>query len=140
MKGLFDANAIMNLVANGASKAVDATRGGSVINLTYFEIGNSVWKTHQLLKKLSNEEARSLLNVSVQLLGRLELLDLARDDAAEILEIANKHKITFYDASYLYASLRNKLTLITDDARLGVAARQEGIATISSSTTIANQP
>jgi predicted nucleic acid-binding protein len=138
VKGLFDANAIVNLTANEASAAIDATRGGSALNLTFFEIGNSVWKTHQLLKKLSLDEARSLLEVSIQLLARLEILNLTREDALQIMELANTHGITFYDSSYLYASKKNKLSLITDDARLGRVAQKEKVETLSSVSTIRN--
>jgi len=140
VKGLFDANAIVNLVANEASKAADATSGGFVLSLTFFEIGNSIWKIHQLLKKLSSDEARSLLEVCMQLLARLEILNLTRDDAVQIMELASAHRITFYDASYLYASNKNRLPLITDDARLGRVAHQEKIETLSSTSTIRNLP
>ncbi|MHB1869107.1 MAG: hypothetical protein ACYCPP_09210 [Nitrososphaerales archaeon] len=86
MKGLFEANAIVKLAANGASKAADAT-GGAVLSSTFFEVGNSVWKMHQLLKKLSYDEATSLLEVSSQLLARFDILILTRDDAVQIMEL-----------------------------------------------------
>jgi len=36
----------------------------------------------------------------------------------EILEIANKTKITFYDASYVYLAKSRNLILITEDEQL----------------------
>ncbi|MEM2642515.1 MAG: type II toxin-antitoxin system VapC family toxin [Candidatus Bathyarchaeia archaeon] len=36
----------------------------------------------------------------------------------EILEIANKTKITFYDASYVYLAKSKNLILITEDEQL----------------------
>ncbi len=42
----------------------------------------------------------------------------------EVMDIAVKEGVTFYDASYMYIALRNKLTLVTDDRKLMSAARK----------------
>ena len=134
MKGLFDASALVNLAINGGSKAADAIAEGSGISLTFYEIGNSVWKLHYLLKKLSHDDAKSLLETSLQLFGRLDILNLTASDAIQVEELASVRKVTFYDSSYLYAAKKNKLALVTDDERLTRAAHHETIATFSSAS------
>jgi len=137
MRGVFDASAIVNLAINGGSKAIDAVSGGSGLTLTFFEIGNSVWKLHSLQKKLSEDDARSLLEVSLQLYSQLEVFSFTRSEALEIAKLASARRVTFYDSDYLFASKKeNGLPLITDDERLARAARTEKIETFTSASII----
>ena len=126
----------MNLAINKGSRATDVIVEGSGIILTYFEIGNSIWKLCHLLKKLTDDEAKSLLGVSLKLFNRLEILDLAENDAIEIAELANAHGVTFYDSSYLYAAKKNRLTLVTDDERLAKASRHEKLKVLPSASVL----
>ena len=129
---LFDASAIMDLAVERGSKAIDAVAGGSALTLTYYEIGNSIWKLHNLQRKLSNEGALALLGVSLRLYERLDILNLDASDATPIEKLASLHGITFYDSAYLYCAKRNKLILVTDDKRLGKVAIKEEVKTASS--------
>jgi len=134
VKGIFDASSLVNLAINGGSKATEAISGGSGIVLTFYEIGNSIWRLHRLLGRLSRDQAGSLLEVSLELFGRLNILNLVESDGLQILQMASVSRLTFYDASYLYAAKRSELVLVTDDARLGKAARQEKVETASSAS------
>jgi predicted nucleic acid-binding protein len=42
----------------------------------------------------------------------------------EVFELAVKEKLTVYDAAYLYYAAKNKLILVTDDARLREKVKQ----------------
>ncbi|MEM4665521.1 MAG: type II toxin-antitoxin system VapC family toxin [Sulfolobales archaeon] len=42
----------------------------------------------------------------------------------EVMDVAVKEGVTFYDASYMYIAMRNKLTLVTDDRKLVSVARR----------------
>lgn len=134
MKRLFDASALVNLALDGGSKAVDVIAEGSALVLTFYEMGNSVWKLSHLLKKLSSEESKSLLGVLLQLFDQLSILNLGTSDAMQIEELATLHRITFYDSAYLYAAKKNKLVLVTDDGQLARAAGREKIEAVSSSS------
>ena len=46
------------------------------------------------------------------------------EDPQEILKIAVKENITFYDATYLYMAMKNSLTLVTDDEKLYITANE----------------
>lgn len=48
--------------------------------------------------------------------------------AANILSVAEKHRLTPYDATYLELAIRRKLALATLDADLKMAARAESLA------------
>lgn len=47
--------------------------------------------------------------------------------AANILSVAEKHRLTAYDATYLELAIRRKLALATLDADLKMAARAESL-------------
>jgi predicted nucleic acid-binding protein len=132
IRATFDANAIVNLATLGGSKAAHAVEQGFGLALTFFEIANSVWKLHSLLKKLSNEEAEALLEGSLGLFYKLNPLTLNTKDAIEIEKLAKNRKITFYDSCYAYASKKNKAPLVTDDEKLARVARNEGVEVLSS--------
>jgi predicted nucleic acid-binding protein len=48
----------------------------------------------------------------------------------EIQEIARRHKLTAYDASYLFLALQHRLPLATLDTPLIAAAKQSGVAVL----------
>lgn len=51
----------------------------------------------------------------------------------DVLELARRHRLTFYDATYCELALREGLRLATLDGELAQAARQEGVQTIGPS-------
>jgi predicted nucleic acid-binding protein len=51
-------------------------------------------------------------------------------DHINVLALARKHRLTFYDAAYLELAKRERLPLATLDNALANAARTEGIALI----------
>ena len=53
-----------------------------------------------------------------KILEHVEKIEIKPECLTEILEIALKHNLTFYDASYLYASRKHELTLVTEDKDL----------------------
>jgi len=57
------------------------------------------------------------LEIVKRVLGVMEVLQIGCSEE-EILEIANKAKITFYDASYVYYAKAKNLTLVTEDTQL----------------------
>jgi predicted nucleic acid-binding protein len=136
MRAIFDASAIVNLATLGGSKATKAVEQGFGLALSFYEIGNSIWKLHSLLKKLSHEQAQALLEVSLGLFNELNLLNLSAKDAIEIEKRSNKLKVTFYDSSYLYSSKQYNLPLVTDDQKLARAAKNEGIEIVSPSLSL----
>lgn len=63
-------------------------------------------------------------------LGRLSLLPITvepRPDEADVLDLARRRRLTFYDAAYLELAQRKGLPLATLDRELVAAARSEGV-------------
>ncbi len=75
-------------------------------------------------RKLTNEEALTLLVTATDLFEQLDRVPFQELDANRILEIAISDKLTFYDASYVVAAEVKRMTLVTDDAELREAARK----------------
>lgn len=52
---------------------------------------------------------------------------LAPDDMAAVIDLARRHQLSTYDASYLDVALRLKLPLATRDEDLAAAAAAQGV-------------
>ena len=85
----------------------------------------------EVVNALVNAALRGRLTNSdvAERLSRLDALPIMVDSArvalAEEVDLAQKHKLTVYDAMYLHVALRQKWTLLTRDADLRGAALKE---------------
>ncbi|GBC75233.1 hypothetical protein HRbin06_00549 [archaeon HR06] len=112
---IFDSSAIINCIKAGKA---DKLLGQYTIELTKFEIGNYIWKRRS---GLTEEECLKILR---SILVLIESMNLLQVNFEEVMMIALKENITFYDASYLQAAIQYKLKLVTDDLKLyGVACK-----------------
>ena len=84
------------------------------------EVANALWRATKL-KRLSQEDAQEALNALNDMKIELHQLDWAQ--AAQSLEIACKHNIALYDASYLFLTDKIKAQLITADNKLYETAK-----------------
>ncbi len=113
MRYLFDASSIFEIIKTENLKSlVD----GCTTDLARFELGNVVWKEVNLTKKLSPNEGERIIALIMNALGLMDIVETL--DLKGILLFANKHKLTYYDASYAYAAIKNKLVLVTEDNEL----------------------
>ena len=111
MSYLLDSSAIFKAIR---TNRVDAMLGNYTIELARYELGNTIWKESTLRRRVTEEESKRLIRLVKQVLRVTEML---RTDCQEeeILEMAEKLKLTFYDASYLFHAKDRNLTLITED-------------------------
>lgn len=110
---LFDASAIINLCGE---KKLDKLLEGWTLNLAFYELGNSIWKQVYVYNAIDTDEACIILDSLTEVF--LKLKKPKKENSLETLKIAVKEGLTFYDASYIQASLENGLTLVTDDKQL----------------------
>ena len=84
------------------------------------EVANALWRATKL-KRLSFEDAQETLKA----LGDMKIIlhELDWTQAAQALEIACKHNIALYDASYLFLTNKIKAHLITADNKLHEKAK-----------------
>ena len=110
---LYDTSAIINLCAN---KKLDPLLEGYTLNIAIYELGNAVWKQVHIHKTITIEEAYIILDSLTGIFRKMKKLKV--EDPLETLKIAVEEKITYYDASYIHAAVKNSLTLVTDDKKL----------------------
>jgi predicted nucleic acid-binding protein len=74
---------------------------------------------------------RETVEVAVRYLGRLPITvaEFHIDEYAKrILPLAERHRLSIYDASYLHLAIERRLSLATLDRRLHAAAQAENVA------------
>ncbi|MEM3403015.1 MAG: type II toxin-antitoxin system VapC family toxin [Nitrososphaeria archaeon] len=124
---LFDSSTIINLCGE---KKIEKLFEGWTLNLAFYELGNAVWKQVHVYKAITDDEANTVLDPLIEIFRKLKKPEA--EDAFEILKIALKESISFYDASYVYAAKENDLTLVTDDKQLYKVSKKY-VRTITSS-------
>ncbi|MEM3085235.1 MAG: type II toxin-antitoxin system VapC family toxin [Nitrososphaerales archaeon] len=125
MKGrLFDASAVVNIMVNRGSEATKFLKNHRILDLTIYEVGNSIWKLCYL-EKITYDEACKFLRLFLSLAQHMTILSI---DGIE--ENVKKHSVekglTFYDASYVAVSENQNLLLVTDDDGLAKVASKHG--------------
>ena len=116
MRTLLDASALLNIVRSYGYEALDYTKGSYELTLTPYEIGNAIWKEATLLGKLTPNEALELINHLSKLQRFLNVITPSK--SLSTLALANKLRITYYDASYIEAAGELNTILVTDDLKL----------------------
>ena len=102
-----------------------ATTQGVAPGLFWHEISN-VLTMNEGRRRISQERALSIL-------VRLQMLQLVRDDSQDhyfILELAGKHRLSAYDATYLETAWRRGARLATLDRALASAAAAENVPVV----------
>jgi len=117
MKHLFDSSSIINLCSE---RKIERLLEGCTLNLAFYELGNAVWKQVHLHKALTQEEGSEALAALTEVYGQMRELQV--EDASFILKIAVEEGLTYYDASYIHAAIKNDAVLVTDDRKLQTAA------------------
>ncbi len=112
---LIDASAIYPLIRRLGLKIIDMLEYFVVLDLTLYEIGNTIWKEY---KRGLIRNPYKTMEMFSKLLELIEEIRIRPEWSKEILEIALKHNLTFYDASYVYISIKHGLTLVTEDKDL----------------------
>jgi predicted nucleic acid-binding protein len=84
-------------------------------SLFWYEFGNV---SLNKLKKDPNFESR--LKIGLEFLMKMDIrtTDFDQIQRNEVLKLAIKYNLTYYDASYLYMALANQCKLLTLDSRL----------------------
>lgn len=128
---LFDASALVNLVKKGRVKPFAR---GATIELALYESLNAVWKEYRLLGRIDEETALKFVNIISDVFSVIEVLSI-RGLERGVFELAARDGLTVYDASYLYAAMKNGYILVTDDRELrGKASKYVDTASSSEIT------
>jgi len=119
MSCILDSSAIFKAVR---SDAVEAVAGNYTLELARYELGNTLWKEYELHKRINIEELKRLISLIKRVLALIQLIGLeCREE--KILDVAERLKVTFYDASYIFCAQEKGIPLITEDENLMKKAR-----------------
>ena len=118
---LYDTSAFLNLLLNEGSKALSVLSGQTVLDLTTYEIGNSIWKMLYLQKKITKAEACSLLDSCLEIISGMRVLYI-KGLEEDVKELSSSMGQSFYDSAYLVVAKNHNLELVTDDKKLLKAA------------------
>jgi predicted nucleic acid-binding protein len=122
---LLDASAFMTLIKKATIQTTVACLQDSVVlDLTFYEVGNAIWKESTLTKFLTPDEAKTLEKAAQTVLGKTDSIVAEAGAFQKILEIAKSEKITFYDSSYIYFAKEKALKLVTEDKKLNMKAQK----------------
>ncbi len=114
MEYLLDTSALYPL-AKSWRHAYDIVSRSAVLDLTLYEVGNAVWKEY-VLGLLANY--KKVVENLTQVLQLMTIIRIAPRDIPYIEELALRHKLTFYDASYVYYARKLGLKLLTNDSEI----------------------
>jgi len=125
MKYLLDASSLMLLIKKADVKlTVECLQDSLILDLTFYEVGNAVWKESDLLKFLTPEEAKRLGTMAQTVLAKIDQVTNEGEDFQKILEIAQDEKLSFYDSSYVFFAKQRGLPLVTEDKKLEMKAKK----------------
>jgi len=120
---LLDASSLMFLLRNNhTEKAIESLLDSLVLDLTYYEVGNAIWKESVLTRFITPEESKRMERLVQEILRKTEKVIFEMESFQKILEIAKAEKLSFYDSSYIHFAKQGNLKLITEDKQLKAKA------------------
>jgi len=137
---LLDASSLMLLMKTGDTQTtLTYLEASCILDLTFYEVGNSIFKETYITNFLTKKESETLKNRIQKIFSTTQKLSPTPDQFQHILDISESEKLTFYDASYLFAAKENGLILVTEDKQLKNIA-QKLIETKNAATLNATKP
>ena len=122
---LIDASSLMLLMKTANIQTeLGYLRTSSILDLTFYEVGNAIWKETCLTKFITQQESEVLRNRVQTVLAKTERIPCEANSFQKILDISESEKLSFYDASYLFYAEEKGLVLVTEDKALRVKAEK----------------
>jgi len=112
-KYLLDASALYPLILRFRERIFTASRRLAILDLTFYEVGNILWKQYTRGKIARLKEAAEAFE---EILNSLE--KLKAEDFTGILKTAASENLTFYDAAYIHTARKQQLTLVSADREM----------------------
>lgn len=103
MKYVLDSSAIINLTENLEDRVIDVFKDSVTASLALYEIGNYLWRIRR----------PNLITDFINILKFIKIEEVGLNE--EVLRLAIKEKLTYYDAVYLFLSKKYGLQLVSDD-------------------------
>jgi predicted nucleic acid-binding protein len=134
---LIDASSLMLLMKTADIQTeLHYLRASFLLDLTFYEVGNAIWKETCLTKFLTKNESEVLRNSVQTVLTRTDRIVSEASNFQKIYDISENEKLSFYDSSYLFAAKEKGLVLVTEDKGLKTKAERyvkvQNVATLLS--------
>lgn len=134
---LFDASAFIFLIKKAnVQTTFQHLQNLLILDLTIYEVGNTLLKENNLTKFLTQKEITTLEKVTQIILSRTEKILNHTTVLQQIMEIAKTEKLSFYDSSYIYFAKQNNIQFITEDPNL-IDKAQKYVPTQTTTTLLA---
>jgi predicted nucleic acid-binding protein len=134
---LIDTSSLMLLMKTADIQTeLNHLRTSFLLDLTFYEAGNAIWKETCLTKFLTKNESEVLRNRVQTVLARTDKILCEASNFQKILDISESEKLSFYDSSYLFIAKEKGLVLVTEDTKLRTKAEKhvevQNVATLLS--------
>lgn len=114
MTYIFDSSGIFSLISK---RDYSHFAEGFTVYLARYEFGNILWKETHLHKRLGAAQQKEMANAAEKVFANMEVVGIS-GYIEEVVDLAAKLGISFYDASYIFFGLRKNAVLVTADDRL----------------------
>jgi predicted nucleic acid-binding protein len=122
---LFDASAFIFLIKKAnVQTTFQQLQNLLILDLTVYEVGNTLLKENRLTKFLTPQEIKTLEKVTQIVLSRTDKIINQDLVFQQIIEIAKTENLSFYDSSYIYFAKQNNIQLVTEDQSLKDKAKK----------------
>jgi len=116
---LIDASSLMLLMKKAEIQIVlDYLQTSSILDLTFYEVGNAIWKETCLMKFLTKKESEILRNRVQTVLSKTDRIPSEPNSFQGVFNVSESENLSFYDASYLFIAKEKGLVLVTEDKEL----------------------
>jgi len=115
---VFDASSLVATLLDDESPDVSVVFDGHVLDLTFYEAGNVLWKVHALQERITETEHADVVGILVDIREELVVHDLPEIGFDAVSTTATESGLTFYDAAYLECAAQLDAVLVTEDAEL----------------------
>ncbi len=135
MSYLFDASALLSSVRLYNDAIIDFIERNEcyALTLTRYEVGNTLWKEVNLIKRIEVNQVIKVFNFINSLLNLMSVIDITSYEREnDVLLMAIQMGLTFYDASYLFIAKNLKAILVTDDNDIIKASKRTETKTLRS--------
>lgn len=100
MTFLLNANSLLVLLRSSQEEMKSRViQDVKILDLTYYEVGNAIWKELELTGSLSEEDLPKLTVAIEMTLSNLERVHCTEIELSRILEIARRERLAFCDSS-----------------------------------------
>jgi predicted nucleic acid-binding protein len=120
---VLDASSIVKICL---TRSLKPPQNPTTIDLAKYETFNAilVLSRRGILK---DEEVSKVLSYAEKILNGIKILSIDVGEMQEVYEVARKHRLTVYDAAYLYTAKKLGGVLITEDKELLNKSKQLGV-------------